>query len=994
MLSVKNLVKIYKTKGGVEVRALDGVSVDFPSTGMVFLLGKSGSGKSTLLNVTGGLDVPTEGEVIVKGKSSKDFAPADWDSYRNTYIGFVFQEYNILNEFSVEQNIALALQLQNRDNDKEIVKEILKEVDLEGYEKRKPNTLSGGQKQRVAIARALIKQPEIIMADEPTGALDSETGKQVFDTLKKLSKSRLVIVVSHDRDFAETYADRIIELEDGKVIEDNTRESSSFEEVEENVSVYDNETITVKDWKNISKADIDKIISIMSKTDGETVITKGEKEITEIKKTRKNIKTKKSFRKTEKTDSTYTGEPAKFIKSKLPLVHAFKVAGGAIKEKPIRLAFTILLSILAFTFFGVASTLMLYNPNYSMSTALENSDYSAYIMEKNYQAEYLLSYSQKGVKTTESGGKLNFRGAYSNEDIALLNNNELGLTFDGLIDFGRYSWGGDNFSGPYTSAYLQFPRPGVVGYVDKYYYSEGNVSGFYDGSEQSLKDKGFSLLAGRHPENATEVAISKYHYEFYSKGTSADFTSINDMLGKSIILFENMPLTVVGIYDVGAIPERFDVLKTQEGLDELTLIEKTNLSAELQDYLSCSYHTVAFVSADFYDEYVSMFRPIDYRVCYGMGYASSKENLGLISDSDNITVYTKSSLWQYDEQVNYFDAFGNEIEANLEKDEILIDVKLAFEYVVTSLVIYLDGTPKGEQYADFLAVAKKISSGYVGQQTITKEEIAVFLKGLSVVGADPDIPFNYNGYSGTRCFGGTGKTVEVKVVGFYFIDGSSSSYHPFVNDALIDELAISPWSYEYYQETRYSLESEIDAISQKYGKLIALTDGSYEQAYYILGDFSDYKNAIKNSAYETSSQISRTINTLKVVFSAITLVFAIFASLMLFNFISVSISSKTKEIGILRAIGARGVDVFKIFIIEALIITGICFILSSVASGVICMVINNTLMNTAIAMSILKYGVLSVLMLLAMTLFISFTATLSPVIKASKKSPVDSIRTL
>ena len=205
MLVVRNLKKIYKTKKGADVHALDGVTLQFPEKGMVFLLGKSGSGKSTLLNVCGGLDAPTDGEIIVKGRSSKDFTQSDFDSYRNTYVGFIFQEYNILNEFSVEDNIALALELQGKPKDKKAVAELLKQVDLEGYAKRKPNTLSGGQKQRIAIARALVKSPEIIMADEPTGALDSNTGKQVFETLKKLSKDKLVLVVSHDREFAEQY---------------------------------------------------------------------------------------------------------------------------------------------------------------------------------------------------------------------------------------------------------------------------------------------------------------------------------------------------------------------------------------------------------------------------------------------------------------------------------------------------------------------------------------------------------------------------------------------------------------------------------------------------------------------------------------------------------------------------------------------------------------------------------------------------------------------
>lgn len=196
------------------------MSIKFPERGLVFILGKSGSGKSTLLNVLGGLDQVDKGEIIIKGKSSKDFSQSDFDSYRNTYLGFVFQEYNILNEFSVGENIALALQLQGKKASKEEITKILDEVDLKGFADRKPNELSGGQKQRIAIARALIKNPPIILADEPTGALDSRTGIQIFDTLKSLSQHKLVIVVSHDREFAEQYGDRVIELKDGKIISD------------------------------------------------------------------------------------------------------------------------------------------------------------------------------------------------------------------------------------------------------------------------------------------------------------------------------------------------------------------------------------------------------------------------------------------------------------------------------------------------------------------------------------------------------------------------------------------------------------------------------------------------------------------------------------------------------------------------------------------------------------------------------------------------------
>ena len=232
MLQIKNLSKIYKSKKGASVKALDHVSLDLGGKGLVFLLGKSGSGKSTLLNLIGGLDAPDGGEIIVKGNSSRCFSPSDFDSYRNTYVGFVFQEYNLIEDQSVCGNVSLALELQGKTADRGRIEEAIKQLDLTDDKgnsliDRKINELSGGQKQRVAIARALVKNPQIILADEPTGALDSETGKQLYDTLKALSSDKLVIVVTHDKENAEQYGDRVIELKDGKIIRDDVKNANA-----------------------------------------------------------------------------------------------------------------------------------------------------------------------------------------------------------------------------------------------------------------------------------------------------------------------------------------------------------------------------------------------------------------------------------------------------------------------------------------------------------------------------------------------------------------------------------------------------------------------------------------------------------------------------------------------------------------------------------------------------------------------------------------------
>lgn len=233
MIELKNITKSYKSKKGKDTLALNNISLKLNNKGMVFILGKSGSGKSTLLNILGGLDKYDSGDMLILGKSSKDFTQADFDSYRNTYIGFIFQEFNILEDYNVYENIALALQLQQKEINNSEIDNLLEKLEIKDLKERKVNELSGGQKQRTAIARALIKNPKIILADEPTGNLDSKTGKDVMNLLKEISKEKLVVIVSHDNEFAKLYADRIIEIKDGNIIND-----TNVLDIEENTENY------------------------------------------------------------------------------------------------------------------------------------------------------------------------------------------------------------------------------------------------------------------------------------------------------------------------------------------------------------------------------------------------------------------------------------------------------------------------------------------------------------------------------------------------------------------------------------------------------------------------------------------------------------------------------------------------------------------------------------------------------------------------------------
>lgn len=259
MLKLNGITKVYEM-GDTKVEALKGVSLCFRKSEFVSILGQSGCGKTTMLNIVGGLDRYTDGDLVINGKSTKEYKDSDWDTYRNHSIGFVFQSYNLIPHQTVLENVELALTLSgvSREERKERATKVLEKVGLGDKLKNKPSQLSGGQMQRVAIARALVNDPEIILADEPTGALDTETSVQIMELLKDISKDKLIIMVTHNPELAEQYSTRIVRLLDGNVVGDTAPYSAEEEaqEVLENqeknrkkLVCEEKKGITQKTWK-------------------------------------------------------------------------------------------------------------------------------------------------------------------------------------------------------------------------------------------------------------------------------------------------------------------------------------------------------------------------------------------------------------------------------------------------------------------------------------------------------------------------------------------------------------------------------------------------------------------------------------------------------------------------------------------------------------------------------------------------------------------------
>ena len=243
MLKLENIKKDY-ISGDSKVEALKGINIEFRKNEFVSILGQSGCGKTTLLNIIGGLDRYTSGDLIINGKSTKEFKDKDWDAYRNYSVGFVFQNYNLIPHQTVLSNVELALTLSGVPKEARRKKAIkaLEQVGLKEQIHKKPNQLSGGQMQRVAIARALVNDPDIILADEPTGALDTKTSVQIMEILKSISKDKLIVMVTHNPELAEKYSTRVVKILDGLITDDSNPYTKEDEEKEKDLKAKSGKT--------------------------------------------------------------------------------------------------------------------------------------------------------------------------------------------------------------------------------------------------------------------------------------------------------------------------------------------------------------------------------------------------------------------------------------------------------------------------------------------------------------------------------------------------------------------------------------------------------------------------------------------------------------------------------------------------------------------------------------------------------------------------------
>lgn len=975
MIEVKNLFKKYTVKNGIEVKALDDVSLKIDKVGMVFLLGKSGAGKSTLLNVLGGLDRVDSGEIIINGKSSKDFSQSDFDSYRNTYLGFIFQEYNILNEFSIAENIALAIELQGRKPTNEEIDNILNQVDLAGLAKRKPNELSGGQKQRVAIARALIKNPQIIMADEPTGALDSKTGKQIFDTLKALSHDKLVLIVSHDREFAEQYADRIIELKDGKVISDVEKTIIQTQN-QEGINIIDNKIIKIDKDYILKDEDFLKIKDYI-KTAKSDVIISVDNQNNEKIKTIMNLSDEGlcKFIDTNQDKIVIQDENYKTIKSKLGFKKAFKMGASSLKIKKFRLTLTIFLSFLAFMMFGLANTMSSYD---NIKTTVNS------IVDSNI--EYATFKKQKVFSYGEGNNDFYLENSLINEEDVLKISNDTKLNFTKVYGaFQKY----------------EMPSLNYVDFKNIFLEQMSNFNGFTTIDMNFINQYDFDLN-GSLPEKDDEIAITKLVEDVIKEYGIRDYNGVeqenlDSALHLEISIF-GLKMKIVGVIDTKADISEYQDLKGDSIADYM----KMQL---FNSYLENGPHLLFFVKDTMIDSLNKMYSnnhdmlEIEWNNQYFTynKIMNGKEND--INDKEILLPYS------FVEMIDFFNTVN--LNENDEQYQKVIQMP-AFNDVM----YYLYFMHKQEIVKLFNDKQLTISDSFKNDYHIDSLENQQILYIFKVyqdsfyASSSEDIDKIY-------------QIMDELLQNFNFEKEERITFYNKKMKEYSDQLFINIayYSDRNYYNTIYQIvgitdnaEAVIIHDDELFDNYINVDDGIYK---YVFAKMPTSDKEIKKlveyhfqpvtkvgeSVFSLNNEVVKTLTEINSIFEVcskiflyVGLGFAIFASLLLLNFITISINYKKREIGVLRAVGARSKDVFKIFFSESLIIAIINAILANISLFIVVFCINTTLRkNYNLLITILNPGILQIILVFGISILVAFVSSFVPVYFIANKRPIDAI---
>ncbi|MBO4867091.1 MAG: ABC transporter ATP-binding protein/permease [Ruminococcus sp.] len=949
MLKIKDICKEYIT-GDLKQTALDGVSLNFRDNEFVAILGPSGSGKTTLLNIVGGLDRYDSGDLIINGISTKKYKDRDWDSYRNHTIGFVFQSYNLIPHQTVLSNVELALTISgiSKSERKRRAKEALEKVGLGEQLHKRPNQMSGGQMQRVAIARALVNDPDILLADEPTGALDSETSVQVMDLLAEVAKDRLVIMVTHNPELAEEYANRIVKLKDGKIIND----SNPFE--------VDEAELAAPQHKNMGKSSMSPLTSLGLSFN--------------------NLRTKKGR----------------------TLLTAFAGSIGII---------------------GIALILSLSNGVNNYISDVQKSTMSSYpisIEAQTFDMSAVIESAPMGRGKDEVQGH-EMDGVYADvSDIQRQSEMQLSITENNLTAFKKYLDDKDSEINKYVGengiVYTYDTKFGVYTYDDNGEFVNTDGSTLESIKATPLGSRGMmgmmggayasdfsQLIAGADGEQVSNVMTENYDVLYGKYPEKYDEVVL--------VLDENNEVSSTALYELGILP-------TQEYKDLMAQIdegEEVKIDIKKLDYADiCAkdYFLIPqcdlFVKNDSgtYDDITD-----DNTVIEGMLDSAVKLKIvGVIKPNGNNDVQLISTPIGYTSALtNYLIDYTNNseiVKAQMADKDINVLNGMRYEasddkQKIEDAKTYIRNLNTSEKASLYSTMMQSMMS----MDGISIGDLAGVMSGMSGGIQGLDIPVGDEKFMQPD---GDETTGDMDAISAAMTDPENMSENDM--SAFLDAYLESPdddmmlMIYDMYISSGDYDDtlSTLGVVSLDAPSSIDIYADDFESKDEIARCIQEYNNEASDEDQITytdyvgllMSSVTTIVNTISYVLIAFVAVSLIVSSIMIGIITYISVLERTKEIGILRAIGASKRNISQVFNAETFII-GLCSGLIGIGLTLLILIPGNAVIHAVADSEDVNASlpVLSAFVLIALSILLTLIGGFIPAKKAAKKDPVTALRT-
>lgn len=911
MIELKNVVKVYINYNRNNVTALKGINLKLAATGLVCVAGPSGGGKSTLLNILSGVDIPTSGEMLVNGVNTDKFGTRGFDGYRNNFVGVIHQDLHLLDHLTLGQNVALATELKGAKPDGAEISALFKRLGIEELENRYPNQCSVGQCQRAAIARTLVKKPKVLIADEPTSSIDPDTRMEIFALLKELSKDTLVIAATHTRDMIERFADRILMIEQGKIVGDIITGGNNC-----NIELFDQgRVVAIEAGAVLEAGDVDKVNAIIAKNNKKGVFLclatdaaklqqmnpNASKEVVEaVLKQKKLGKQQEKKEKQQKIDAEGSGV-FQFEKTKLPLKSAWRLSIVNFSSNKLRSIFTVLLSFLAIMFFILTTNMARVNADKLIINA------------------YMYS-SEPYVTFTSNSELFNKQNRFGDDKSHWTQNGTLdksGLVYDlgksAVVPAPNYAGGSNSdIYGVRRIVTSDTLNNGNTNRLNIVLYRGDGWTSRWPAADSSADNK--SIVISDFV--ATQIQTAAYLHAINTPGLhpSSYVPSFQDMVssgsqGYNTIMINNEQFTIIGIYatdfrdffvfDENAPsyfkphPEDAKVFRH----DMMRIKDDISKSQKMRaEYLLQNDYVTAYVSKMFVD-----------RIVDDTHFALNS----LVADGDYfITDHSAGAPSGNMHKSIYNDIIENGSRIMFLEDPNYNSTGLAPGVIKVSEAFYNDVLGKKNVWE--FSVAKRVQS-----YTVTPD----WWSGLD-----------------------TEKNVLQQV---------SQSYHvlrTFKFEVATDEFINSPNHDVMMYDT--NLQELIQALILPSTSFVVA--GGYS-ANTLLGILKRM-GGDTTPMYANSAEVIETVGgftTLSTPMITAAIALGVFVAALMYNYIFQSIRSKRKSIAVIRSMGAKTMDVFKIYFLEALLIAAfICagaFLFTGIAILIANLIISaGTTLNIAI----------------------------------------------